>query len=182
MNSEQISSLTSLLTTLVGTSATFIGFIFVVYTFVMINRKESRSDKKDKKDEGFIMFVTLFNLSVPLLLALYSLNLLTFNFIKISKKGVMELNFYTLIYLLFIALSIIIVNSILFLGSRKYALIKIISLLVIIIIISLIIVNIIVLGIFKISLAYLIILMIFMMVITLLQIWFFLVLKGYNKE
>ncbi|WP_405155851.1 hypothetical protein [Paenibacillus sp. FSL K6-0108] len=182
MKSEQISSLTSLLSTLVATSATFIGFIFVVYTYVMINRKESRSGRKDKKDEGYIMFVTLFNLAIPLLLALHFMNSFTFNFVKLSEKGITEIGYFTLYYLLFIAVTLMIVNSVTFLGSKKYGLVKLISLSIIIVTVLTIISNVISFGIFKISLVYLIILMIFIMIVTVLQTWIFLALKDHYRE
>jgi hypothetical protein len=183
MKPEQISTLTSLLTTLVGTSATMIGLVFLVYTFIMQSRKKTRVDKKEQRNEGFIMFVTLFNLAIPMFLSLLFLSFLTFNLLNVTDDGLLHIGYMSLSYLIFVVLSIITINGMLMLIGNKYKFVTGIGLLIILVSILLTVVNYIFIGIQTISISLAVIFMIFIILITLLQIWTFLRTKHtYNMN
>ncbi|NGM84790.1 hypothetical protein G5B47_20515 [Paenibacillus sp. 7124] len=181
MTSEQISIITSVFTTLVGTCATLIGLVFVAYTFAMQSRKKSRIDREEQKKENFIMVVTLGNLLLPMFVLLIFLSLLAFNLNTITSNGLLKVNLQILSYLSLIIICIIFLNILLpILLKKTYRFVSGIGVLISFGSILIPIANYLLFGI-NLSLKLAIVYTAFLLAMTVLQIWTYINISSYYK-
>lgn len=181
---EQVSVLTSLFTTLITTSATLIGLVFIVYTFTMQPRNKSRADRKEQRKESYIMFTTLFNLLVPMFLCLLFLCLFSFNLFNFKENArFLMMEDLWIYYAGFIILCIVLVNTLLVIRLRRtYKLVSAMGILIGLAAVILPVVNFICYGLNELNVAFLTLYIIFMLVIAVIQIWCYLDIRHHYRQ